>query len=601
MNSISIENLKLFNYDFEKHGPVLEKLLTFTNLEKEATFLNRIESAIPEKMSFDLHFDMILEGRVTQYHKALNKGRNLLLESTKIPSELQGSITEAIETLKSYITTALNEAEALQLGAPNMSFNPIAPLTARAGSGTWSVLRGLWDAVTEGGSIIGIIQFIIDIIGLVGDFIFPGVGVVADLINAIIYAIRGQWLLCAISVIAAVVIGAGDALKVFKPVAKTASPIFVKLATKGGAKEAAEALAKTGAKESSSIVKFLRKIASFIGGALGSATSLMGKFFQNIGKVFSYVPGLNLIMTPIFKGLGSVLKSFGDKMSIFSANFKLLEKEAASIAIKDVEKFLATSTEAELTADAKYLKILKDGKPKLIPTKFIDSTQYFTTTYTKDGATILFKDSKSFLAEYAKMNKVMATPTVKEAFAKRFAAYYKGRKKAFKVNAALIIGKAIYHFIYGEEWKPGKRWNKSQIEGFGNGAFNQYIDREIEKKKNKTGAAYVPSVVLNSTEKEVYDRVNKYNDHLSKLTGNPTIIDAMGDKFRNDKTMDAFNSFFNDISSGKIKNGGVGDKSSDLNSEDDYENVIKVNDQDTVPMGESLIRTVLNFSDFKKS
>jgi hypothetical protein len=69
-------------------------------------------------------------------------------------------------------------------------------------------------------------------------------------------------------------------------------------------------------------------------------------------------------------------------------------------------------------------------------------------------------------------------------------------------------------------------------------------------------------------------------------------------KFKNEKTESAFNNFFNDIASGKIKNDKSGDKSFDLNTEDDYENVIKANDN--VPMGESIIRTVLNFSDFKK-
>jgi hypothetical protein len=599
MNSISIEDLKAFNYTFEQAQPRLSKLVTFDNLVKESVFLNSIESAIPESMSFDLHFDMILEGRATQYHKALNKGKNLLLESAKIPAELQSSITEAIEHLKEYITTAINEAESLQLGIPTGSFNPTAALQPRKESGTWSVLKGLWDAVTEGGSVIGIIQFIIDIIGILGDLIFPGAGVVADIINAIIYAIRGEWLLCAISVIAAVVIGAGDTLKFFKPVAKTASPIFVKLATKGGAREAAEALAKTGAKESVGIMKFLKKIAEFIGGAIGTSTSLLGKFFQSIGKVFSYVPGLNLIMTPIFKGIGSVLKMFGDRMTLFASNLKLLEKEAAELAIKDLEKTIADGGASYLTADAKYLKIVKDGKTKLIPTKFINATEYFTMTYSKDGANLLFKNSGDFLKGWKAMNKTLTNPSVKKSFTERFAAYYKGRKKAFKVNTALVIGKAIYHFIYGKAWKPGSGWTQAEIEGHGNGAFNDWINREITKKKKETGATYIPSIVLNSTDKEVFNRINDYHNHYAEITGKPQIIDAMGETFKNEKTMSAFNSFFSDIASGRVKNDGRGDKSSDINADDDYENVIKAND--TVPMGESIVTKVMSFSDFKKS
>jgi hypothetical protein len=601
MNSISIDELKAFNYEFENVLPKLEKLITFDNLVKESTFLNSIESVIPKSISFDLHFDMIIEGRTAQYHKTLNKGRNLLLESSKIPDSLHASITEAIESLKHYITTAINEAEAIQLGDPTGSFNPVAPLTARLGNGTWPTLKGLWNAVTEGGSVIGIIQFIIDIIGLVGDFIFPGAGVVADIINAIIYAIRGEWLLCAISIIAAVVIGGGDILKAYKPLAKSASPIFVKLATKGGAQAAADALAKTGAKESVGIIKFLNKIAQFIGGALGIATSKMGLFIQNIGKVLGYVPGLGAIMKPIFEGLGKVLKAFGDKMSLFTSNLKVLEKEAAALAIRDLDEIIKTGRgSAVLTPDAKYLKIIKDGKPKLIPTKFINATEYFTMTYSKDGAQFLFKNSGDFLKNWKLMNATFVDPAVNKKFLGHFAKYYKSRKKAFKVNSALIIGKAIYRFIYGEDWKPGKRWTRAEVEGHGNGAFNDWINREMEKKKKSTDADIVTSVTLNSTEEEVFDRVTNYHNHYAQITGSPTIVDAMADKFKNEKTMATFNSLFSDIASGKIKNDSANDKSVDVTADDDYDTVVRMNNYENQPMGESLIKTAFSFSDFKK-
>jgi hypothetical protein len=596
MQALTLDELNKINLDFNYFQPKLEKLVTFDNMVAEANFLNTLEDTLPESDFFDLHFDMIIEGKVGQYHKALNTGKNILLEKANVPNELKAAVNEAIEDLKIYITNTINENQALALGAPSADFGNIAPHAPNKSSGIWSVLKGIWDALTEGGSVIGIIQFLIDIVGIVGDFIFPGVGVVMDLLNALIYAVRGKWLLCIISIIAAVVIGGGDMLKVFKPYAKIASPIFVKLTAKGGAKEAAELAAKAGAKGGMA-VKLLSKIGDLAGGALAKAGTLLTKFMNGIGKVVGKIPGLGGLLEPIFVGIGRVFEAFAGKMTLFSSNLKVMSKEGAEMAVKDLEKAIANGATTQLSADAKYLKIIKDGKVTTIPSKFISKTGHFAMTYTKDGASILFKNSDDFLKTWSAMQKTFANPAVNKSFSRKFSEFLlKWRKgaKAAKVNFKLIIGKAIYHYIFGEEWKEGGKWTREEVEGHGNGAFNDWIDRKISEEREKTGAIYVPSVILDGNNAETYDRISDYQNHFANITGKPNIIEAVREKSSKEKTDAEFNAFFNDIASGKVKNTGAGD----VTKSDNYTEVIK---QNKPRMTESRIQTVSSFSYFKKS
>lgn len=101
--------------------------------------------------------------------------------------------------------------------------------------GILGMLKSLWNTLTEGGSPIGILQLILDFVGLVGDaFTVVGlpIGMVADFINAMIYFYRGKNILGVISLIAMIPFG-GDVAKGFKGVAGAFSKPFSKLTTKG--------------------------------------------------------------------------------------------------------------------------------------------------------------------------------------------------------------------------------------------------------------------------------------------------------------------------------------------------------------------------------
>ena len=589
------------NAEFPRYEKRLFEFVTFDNLISEAFSLNSIEEVLPNKLFTEIHLDKILNesgSRVKGYYVGLASGKNQILEEARKMGLSSNQINEAIEDFRNFIKHKLFE-DALALGAPIASAasgfetalaggDHLAPSKASK----WTILgtlKSIWNGLTEGGSVIGIIHLIIDIVGLVGDFIFPGVGVAADIINAIIYAIRGKWILALISLVAAIIVGAGDGLKLFKPAVATAEPILIALTKKGGADAAAAMAGKLANK--GPVMEFLGLLASMVGTVVSKASTILGKFIQGVGKVFSWIPGLNRLTTPIFDGLGTVLTKFGDNMKLFSANFALMEKGAAKTAVKELDDIIGAGIGADIkiSTNGKFVKFTnKAGKVVELPAEKVAKSYIIKHEPTK----YLFKDGKSWV----KYHKSVTSPAVKTAFKDRFMAFFSTRfnKEAaenFSKRMPLFIGKQIYKLIWGSEWLDGQSdWSKAEVEGHGNGAFNDFVNRRIEAEKKKTGAAFVPSLMLDSSDQEAFDHITDYQNHYAELTGKPTIAHVVYDKADNSPDAKEFKSFFEKVASGEIKRGDAGDIVQTTTSTDI---------RDTGKL-KTESRTVLSFSDFKK-
>jgi hypothetical protein len=599
LNESQIQQLDALNSVFEAAEPRLSKILTFDNLVNEAHALRVIESNIPESLRFDLHLDMIFgesSYNIADYYRSLSNGTNYILEAARKVLPDSPSITESIESLKEYLGSLLNE-ESLTLGMPTDAMSMTAPLKPRSG-GFWGTLKSLWNAVTEGGSVIGIIHFIIDIIGLVGDFIFPGVGVVADIINAIIYAIRGEWLMCAISVIAAVVIGAGDALKLVRFAAKPGQKVLATLAKEGGSKQAAEMLAKLPAKEKGGVIKLLTGIFGNLGGALGKATSLFGQFVSAFGKVTSYIPGLGGALKWIFDGLGKTLTGFGKKMSLCSANFKLATTASKKAAATAVDATLKGG--GDFVFDGPWVKVFnKEGKQVgKYPTKQFEKISGEALAEitakkagSKEASKILYKNGD----DVAKVTKTLESPAVQASMRKRAYAFFdttplwKGSRRFVK-DLPFFLGKQIYKIIFGTSWVDGAsaKWSRREVEGHGNGAMNDWIDDKLkeEGKQDKI-------LILDSSDQEVVDRVTDYQNHFAKLNNERSIMPVVTKQYDKNGPGAEFADFFDQISKGNVKRGGAGDMV-DHTIADEINIKSKLTESKT-----TLIRTISNFSDFK--
>lgn len=593
MTAEQILACEFLNAEFPKYEKQLFSTVTLENLVSEAHSLNSIESAIPEETFMEIHLENILNpngSRVKDYYLGLSSGRNQILEEARAMGLNTQQINEAIEDFRNFIKHKLFE-ESMALGAPVLAADGFdtalagGEKAAPAGGSKWTILgtlKKLWNGLTEGGSVIGIIHLIIDIVGLVGDFIFPGVGVVADIINGIIYAIRGKWLLAIISIVAAVIIGAGDGLKLFKPLAKPSEKIFVTLTKEGGSEAAEKLLAKSA--EAGPIKRFLGLLASMIGTAIGKASTLLGKFVQGVGKVFSWIPGLNRLTNPLFEGLGKLLTSFGEKMSLFASNFKLLEKGA----VKELDDMVTAGTYSRITPDGKFVEFVgKDAKVTRFPAD--DVAKAYKITNPKTGR--LFTNG----AEWVKYHKAVAKPTVKAAFKDRFLAFFMTRfnKEAaenFSKRLPYFVGKQIYKLIFGSDFIDGKsKWTRDEVEGHGNGAFNDFIRRRIEEEKKKTGAEFVPDIMLDASDKEAFDKITDYQNHFAENMGKPSIMHVVYDKADNSPDAKAFKTFFDKVAAGEIKRGGAGDIVRTQTSTD-VRNIEKNKNES---------RTVLSFKDFK--
>jgi hypothetical protein len=585
------------NAEFPKYEKQLTEFVTFDNLVSEAFSLNAIEDVLPNKIFTEIHLGKILNesgSRVKEYYLGLAGGKNQILEEARALGLSTQQINEAIEDFRNFIKHKLFE-DAMALGAPVASAGGFdAALTggekkAPASGSKWTILgtlKSIWNGLTEGGSVIGIIHLIIDIIGLVGDFIFPGVGVVADIINAIIYAIRGKWLLALISVIAAVIVGAGDGLKLFKPVVHTAEPIFVALTKRGGVEAASELAGKAASK--GPVMRFLGLLASMLGTALSKASTLLGKFIQGIGKIFSWIPGLNKLTTPLFEGLGRVFTKFGDSMKLFADNFALMEKGAAKVAVSEIDDAISSGAAMYISKDGKYVKFAKEGKVVQYPAEKVAQAYIIKNPSNK----YLFKNG----ADWLKYHRVVAKPGIKAAFKDRFLAFFMTRfnKEAaenFSKRLPYFVGKQIYKLIFGSNFVEGQsKWTKDEVEGHGNGAFNDFINQRIAAEKKKTGADFVPSLMLDSSDKEAFDHISDYQNHYAEMTGKPSIMHVVYDKADNSPDAKQFKSFFDKVSSGEIKRGGPGDIVR-TGTSSDIRDTGKVNNES---------RTVFSFKDFKK-
>ena len=576
---------------FEENKSALTKILTFDNLTNEAHALNTIESNIPEKARLDLHINLILNKETSNYYKSMSNGKNSILEAARKVFPNSKQITESIESFKEYLMTLINEND-LALAMPTGIGVPTAPLVPRTGGGFWSVLKKLWNAVTEGGSVIGIIQFIIDIIGLVGDFIIPGVGVVADILNAIIYAIRGMWIPCAISLIAAFVIGAGDSFKLLKAFAAPAEKIMGKLAVRGGAETAAQTLSKISAKERGPILKLLTAIAGNVSGVMGKATSMLGKFWKGFGKVTGYIPGLGKVLDPIFSGMGKVLSQFGEKMSLFSSNLKILKKGAVEAAEASIDS--AVKAGGDFIFEGPWIKVVnKEGRTiAKYPAKKLEELMA-KKAGSKKGAQILYGGA----GQAARVNRTLKNKKVHATLTNRFKKYFKtvgvkriNPKSRFIMDLPGFIGKQIYKTAFGRDWIDGQsNWSRDEVEGHGNGALNDWINDKISKEKLESGASYLPYTELDSQDQESLEHISDYQNHLAKEYGQPTIMSVVSNNIDKEKVSDEFDDFFNAIAEGKVKRGEKGDQTAHSLDTDQG-----IDDQSQFES-----RTIFNFSDFK--
>lgn len=608
----SKDSAEIISQYFRGNEHLLSQAITFDRVKIEARQLNLMESIIPKEKLLELHLDMILNRgthAVTKYYKNLSNGRNLLLERAKLTGYQEKQLNESLLNFKkkfrSTLKTRVNEqgvptgdiadptaifSNAVKgaMGVPTIPNIPntitqSAPIaasstlsnqdafdTALAGGeykasedgGVSGLLKKLWNALTEDGTPIGILHLVLDIVGLLGDA-FPPVGLIADLLNAVIYFYRASiaeegkagtfWLLGSINLIAAFLFGSGDMLKLLKPGAKAAAPVMEAI-LRGGAKGGADAIAKIPIKERGPAIRLLRFISKNIAGIFGKASSLLGKFFgEFLAKITGWLPFIGTPLKSVFESIGKVFAKSGDSMLIFSKEFDTVEKIAAKAETAAAQAAISNSLKK---SGYKYVKDSADPSLVLIKNEsdVIEATmsiESFKKTFGEKAAGLFSKtETESMLLYYPKL--ASGAPKVEEGLIKYF---LKTGKKFVKFHAklAFFIGKQVIKLINdGKEWQD-LGYKKEEVEYWGNSAWSSWIQDEILKKKEETGAVYVPSLDLDSSEKEIFDRVTNYQNNYAKLFGERTLIPVIYNKYGNEDVEEEFADLWKEIGEGSVK------------------------------------------------
>jgi hypothetical protein len=546
---------------------VFAQVLTVENLEWEAGLLEEAESILPENVLFNLHFDMIVNGgreAISEYYRGLARGKNSILEQVRehlVPADIQKldeAITQLFDKIKEKSAALLEQMDPAQ-AINQMTSQMAGAALDSAKSGLFSVVKGLWNSLTEGGTTIGTLQFVLDLIGFIGDFIFSVTGIpvgsIADLINAAIYVVRallpnpapGMWTLAMISLISAIPIY-GDIAKGFKGAARFAEPVIQASAT--GASAAAAAMRRIPANQQPGVLRFLRFIARNGAKVIATAVSMLGKAFGAIvSKVAGILPFIGTPLKSFFEGIGAKLVKFGDSVKQFSTRWDSIDA-ALKVNLK--------------AADAVLSKIHKGG----------GSLEYVAKTDTikaigADGKLIdefpanLLINSKKWkkaMPEYLSPGKEAVQATRYENFISNGGlsiknALTRSLKGLFNFSAKTLslIGKVIVRLGSGSSEEPlSLGYTEPELETIGAVNFNEWIEDEIKKKQEETGAIYVPYVTLSSEDEATKDKIKDYNNDVAQKLGERKIIDVVRKETAGDKAADEFNRFYDDVLSGKI-------------------------------------------------
>lgn len=558
---------------------------------------------------------------INRYHRSLISGRNLILEKAKnkVSPHRAKQINEAISQISSILrnrfSQSLNEndfasnlniasadpqkffsdklgaaiasvnkqkaADAQAAAQVNQPFTQAQPApvqntsvpgsddfnTALAGGGyapkeeggVWGFLKSLWYALTEGGSMIGVVHLILDILGILGDaFMVVGIpgGIIFDILNAIIYFIRGKVLLGTISLIAGLAVGAGDILKAFKGVAMPMEKVM--LATiRGGTKEGVVALGKVPAKDQGMVVKGLRYIAKNIGGILGKVTKILGSFFDSfVAKLVGWVPFIGKPLKGFFEKIGKTFAKYADDMTGFASNFSKVEKEALEAVLKE-----SNETVAEMMAKGGSMTLnLETGMVKCVDSSGNQIGKEFSAEILTNPNLVnkkypnLFKAQKSKAKDIAQYSTTIARTGTKLSDSVGSSLVKLGLSTTKKtVRLAAFIGKQIIKLITGKDWQEAG-YTQQEVEYWGNSALHSWIQDEIIKKQKETGATYLPALDLDSGDQETFDRITKYQNHYAQLFGQPHIIPVVYDKYGNKGVEEDFEGFWDAVKKGKVKN-----------------------------------------------
>lgn len=566
--------------------PQLCRGLNIDLFENELRLVREIEKTMNPDEVFEEKWKIAASGdrhALARYHsKLLSKRINKINESiNKLSEEQYNRINSELEQFRSVITgiltpiyehlnLVLNEQGSLPLtadAAKVVDFSKLdsAASAAASSGGGWTitgVLNSILKALTGNYSPLGILQLALDVVGMIGDFIIPGLGMAADLINALIYLASGEYVLMAISLIS-IVPGIGDASKIFKPVA---APLQKMLA----------ALFKKNSKEAAEVASRVPQARSFLADWLLPALAKIGSIFVSVARAINGLLNYLLSWLPGGWGGGYVKKFFkwiDDQLVRFKSALEGVDATAKK-ALADAAT-LAKAVDPDMAKEISNIssKILKeggtvvqeggeiifkaaDGKTVLgkFPADQVLNKQAFDakfpgakpTTKTREIQSTILDPStgKPFVTKIDET--IWAYTVAKTKSTPKFVRWLSG-KLSRKWNNRLVLiklGKWIYQYMTAGnpdnlkiEGTPIPALDDADYAYVSAAALTDYVQQTISQRKDQTGEIYNPTVVFNSMdmdEKNGFDFTQSYLRDMARKTGQPSIIPVIYDKYKNE-------------------------------------------------------------------
>lgn len=538
---------------------MVESVISAEYLDRDISILDKIESMIPESLKLDFELDMFInrrEGELSAHHRELSRGNINIYESLSksIPREIKECINEIVDEFKKItidqkrkIFEAIDAAEIggidmvnTKAGAEDAigseNFMDVAgewlnsPLsTGQEGQGEsrglWSKLKGFFSAITEGGSPIGIFQFILDIIGLVGDFTGTPIGIIADSLNAIIYAIRGKWLLAILSAIAAIIPVGGSIVKGWitagSKSAKGALEIGTTYFSKAGkvshgVAEISPEVIDLAAKASPASMQKLDWISRSAGPAVtGLVKFIKGFFDEFLAKIVGWIPGLGKPLSRFFEKIGETLGKLGRQTDSFIKDVPKITTKAQA---KQINNFFKLSTEqgAKITTKGEDLIIRAGGKTEVLSGKVLANSEiFFTQRYGKNIGKKLAKGTANNVRHfYSQMATVASVNSKYYGKTMRFA---RGAINTFTFTKKipLFIGRQVIKWVTGED---PMNFTEDEAIAWGSHAMNQLGHDRRDRNLKENPDAFFDVPLFNAMDDEVdteyINTIEKmFNDH----------------------------------------------------------------------------------------
>ncbi len=569
------------------------------SLVYESNILQKADSLIPGDILVQLEIKQLLEEgfkKVDEYHRALLKGKNILLDKAShlISDEQMIKIEEKIKfTLSkineqaSTLTTDPNTVKAKMDDKDwNNVMSNIESTTDGVGAtdaekgGMLGMLKGLLSALTEGGSMIGIIHFVLDILGLVGD-LFGNAGAIFDVLNGVIYMIRaingdtGKWILALISFAAAAIPFAGNIMKGMFQTGKAGKSVVKitteymqaeKVVTKGGKETIEQGVKKGSAKISDEALevfakagpegeKALEYVAKASKKSIPIVGQIMDTFFNKfLGTVVGWVPFLGKPLKNFFAKIADMFGTFSKKSVKFADDVPQIIKQSH---VKQIDEFFeaAASRQGTMISASGNKLIIKDSQGailKQLDGSVLKSTNFLKKRYGPDLAGEINKKyakrtEGNVLNFYSELAENLKHVDKKYGTAVKYA---KGAGKVglkafrFSRNLTFFIGKQVAKIMIGFDVTS---MTDGELENLGAVSINQSMQNRIDRAlEENPDAAYVVPVLDTTVDNTATEILNGELQKNAERFGLPDIgMVAYAQYRKKDKIPDDVVDFWN--------------------------------------------------------